>query len=63
MGLDRKRCSSCFRHGPSSCIFGVICDIIVFSTDEFYLVCDLLFTDHFERHLHSYIYYCKTKDL
>ena len=49
--------------------FGVISDIIVFNTNEFYLFCDVLFTHVFEHHLHSYlvcydhiyIYYCQTK--
>jgi hypothetical protein len=35
--------------------FGVITDIIVFNTDEFYLVCDVLFTHNFHHHLHCYL--------
>ena len=35
--------------------FGVISDIIVFNTNEFYLVCDVLFTHLFEHYIHSYL--------
>ena len=35
--------------------FGVISDIIVFNTDEFYLVYDVIFIHLFEHYLHSYL--------
>ena len=34
--------------------FGVIEDIIVLDTDIFYLVCQVLKTENFNHHLHSY---------
>ena len=38
--------------------FGLIEDIIVFSTDVFYLVCEELTTDCFNSHFHSYEVTC-----
>ena len=35
--------------------FGIIHDIIVFNTDEFFLVCQRLSTVLFVHHLHSYL--------
>ena len=34
--------------------FGIILDIIVFSTDIYYLVCSLLFTECFSHHFHAF---------
>ena len=34
--------------------FGLISDIIVFSVDDYYIVCEELNTDCFNSHLHAY---------
>ena len=35
--------------------FGIIHDIAVFNTDDFFLVCQVLSTISFEHHLHSFL--------
>lgn len=35
-------------------VFGVICDILVFNTDVYHFVCEILFTECFSHHFHSY---------
>lgn len=34
--------------------FGLIKEVIVFETDVYYLVCEILFTEYFCHHYHSY---------
>ena len=42
--------------------FGVICDIIVFDVNNYYIVCEKLVTDHFDTHFHAYqVAHCQRK--
>lgn len=34
--------------------FGLICDVIVFDVDDYYLVCEELSTDGFNSHFHAH---------
>lgn len=35
--------------------FGLIADILVFDVDNYYLVCEVLYTECFRSHYHAYV--------